>query len=76
MPDKMLRDENPTKLSYSKDWVTKLTIHLAECILDAEMSVYLSNSSDISQGNTRNGHNVKTVIIDSVFMLLVVHCNY
>ena len=72
MLDQMLEDEDLPELFHSGELFIELRRKLAERILNAEMDVHLSQPEERLAGNTRNGHNSKTVITDSGTMPLEV----
>ena len=72
MLDQILGDADPTELFQSGELIGELKRKLAERILDAEMDEHLSQSAAQDAGNVRNGHNAKTVLIDSGSMPLEV----
>ncbi len=72
MLDKMLEDEDLAGLFHSGELFAELRRKLAERILDTEMEVHLSQPEERVAGNSRNGHNPKTVLTDTGSMPLEV----
>ena len=68
MLDQMLANEDAAALFHGGELFAELRAKLAERILDAEMDAHLAQASEA--GNTRNGHNEKTVLTDTGSMRL------
>ncbi len=74
MLDRMLAGTDAATVFHSGELLSELRQRqrLAERILDAEMEVHLDQGMESERGNTRNGHNRKTVLTDSGSMPLAV----
>ena len=70
MLDEMLDDDDASALFHGGELFAELRRKLADRILNAEMEVHLDRAEEREAGNTRNGHNVKTVLCDSGSMTL------
>ena len=68
MLDQLIGDRNPQELFHSGELLDELKRRLAERMLDAEMNHHLSRAEEIESGNTRNGHNHKTVLTETSAM--------
>ena len=72
MLDEMLEGLDPSEAFHSGELIGELRQRLAERILNAEMDAHLDRESQDGRGNSRNGHNRKTVLTDSGSMGLAV----
>ena len=70
--DAWLAGTDAATVFHSGELLSELRQRLAERILDAEMEVHLDQGMESERGNTRNGHNRKTVLTDSGSMPLAV----
>ena len=72
MLDEMLARTDAATMFPSGELLSELQQRMAERILDAEMEVHLDQEVECERGNTRNGHNRKTVLTDDGEMPLAV----
>ena len=72
MLDEVLAGTDAAAMFHSGELLSELRQRLAERILDAEMEVHLDQEVERERGNTRNGHNCKTVLTDDGSMPLAV----
>ena len=70
MLDHLIGDSDPQGLFDSGELFDDLKRRLAERILDGEMDHHLAQLDELEAGNTRNGHNRKTVLTVSSAMPL------
>ena len=62
MLDQLFGDRDPQELFPTGELFDELKRQLAERMLDAEMDHHLTQPDEMAAGNTRNGHNHKTVL--------------
>ena len=72
MLDAMLAGTDAATVFQSGELLSELRQRLAERMPDAEMEVHLDQEVESERGNTRNGHNRKTVLTDDGSMPLAV----
>ena len=60
--DQLIGDSDPQELFHSGELFDDLKRRLAERMLDTEMDFHLAQPDELDAGNTRNGHNHKTVL--------------
>ena len=60
--DQLIGDSDPQQLFHSGELFDELKRRLAERMLDTEMDFHLAQPDELDAGNTRNGHNHKTVL--------------
>ena len=60
--DQLIGDRDPQELFHSGELLDDLKRRLAERMLDGDMDHHLAPPDELAAGNTRNGHNHKTVL--------------
>ena len=70
MLDQLIGDSDPQGLFHGGELFDDLERRLAERMLDGEMDHHLTQPDELEAGNTRNGHNRKTVLTATSAMRL------